>query len=80
VVLSIIDREWPAIRTAFERWLDSSEFRFRRPAEGEARGGADLAVTFLQREPGIPRLERAGLCIPLLFCDFPRPTIGAILA
>ena len=23
---SIIDREWPAIRTAFERWLDSSNF------------------------------------------------------
>jgi RimJ/RimL family protein N-acetyltransferase len=32
---SVIDKEWPALRTAFERWLDLSNF----DAEGRQRAG-----------------------------------------
>ncbi len=35
---SILDREWPAIRGAFERWLDASNF------DGEGRQRARLAI------------------------------------
>jgi hypothetical protein len=34
---SVIDSEWPLLRTAFERWLDPSNF------DAEGRQGARLA-------------------------------------
>ena len=68
---SIIDREWPQIRAAFERWLDPSNF------DAAGRQKAQLAA----RRPGSARLATAlnifrgdtlpGPGISLLFLAYP---------
>jgi hypothetical protein len=45
---SVLDSEWPALRTAFERWLDPANF----DAAGRQRAGlASLRETTVVEEP-----------------------------
>jgi hypothetical protein len=45
---SIIDREWPAIRAAFERWLDPANF------DGEGRQRHRLEAVRASSKPAEP--------------------------